>query len=694
MSQIATGFIQSRFGRLIVASVPMLMMTQVMGKQGAAATTASFQSTRHTRRLAARHGFQFPLRPCPGYNSASGMHTSVPWTAGTRQRTHHSPCTPSTVARLLASREHEQDDEDTIFALSTGVAPGQATAVAVIRLSGPAAPSVLLQLLSNKPNVQEKQHLKHQLPPPRQAVLRKLYHPVTGAPLDQALVLYFEAPHSFTGEHVVELHTHGSRAVIQGLLQALHDISAATTTTPVVLRYAEAGEFTSRAFDRGKLNVLQVEALADLLTADTDTQRIQALQQLDRGDATTTKTYENWRQQLIAGLAHAEAVIDFGDDENLVLQETNDNTASLDQQNGVDQEHTAGPRSANLRRTKQQVAQESVWGGLVQKMDALCASMQRQLRDDRRGELVRQGVQIAILGPPNAGKSSLFNVLASREAAIVSPMAGTTRDVLEVALDLRGVKCILQDTAGVRHETMDAIEIEGMKRAWAAAQMADFVIVLVDPTDPLSPGMDILDRIVRESVAHVAPDHESNSSLEKNTPFEDHGNNENYSSDIGARNYDETGVVVPSRVFLVRNKSDLVQEQEKAHSQSELVGEHLSAQLGGVFDISCVTQHGIDTFLEALSSRVLSRIQGDDDLVEGLVKPEGVLITRARHRQHVRAAAEALERFSVLSRQGIAAVDIAAEELRLAASELGRITGAVGVEDVLDKLFSDFCIGK
>jgi len=499
-----------------------------------------------------------------------------------------------------ASDAAAHSQEDTIYALSSGTATGQATAVAVIRLTGTQAGSILQQLTQNKP-----------LPKPRMATLRKLYDPASNQPLDHALVLYFQQPSSFTGEDVVEFHCHGSRAVVQSVMEALSNCGA---------RLAEAGEFTQRAWLAGKFDVLQIEALADLLTADTGLQRQQALQQLD---GKLSQVYQEWRSTLIGGLAHAEAVIDFGDDERL-------DDDMLDEED-------------------QQEVQTNVWGGVVDKMQGLKAMMERQLQDARRGELVREGLQIAIVGPPNAGKSSLFNLLSDRDAAIVSPTAGTTRDVLEVTLNLGGVKCILQDTAGVRTATDDLIELEGMKRAEMAAAKADLVVAMVDSTEA-NVGLSILEGVLQNV------------------------------TDLD-----------PTNILLVLNKSDL---QLSSKNGVDLSSSTLQ-KIGGTFEISCETQQGVDSFLQSLTSKVVSRVAAvDDDVMSTVEHSEGTLITRARHRQHVQAAVEALERFEMLSQQGTMAVDMAAEELRLAASELGRITGAVDVEDVLDKLFSDFCIGK
>ena len=262
--------------------------------------------------------------------------------------------------------------------------------------------------------------------------------------------------------------------------------------------------------------------------------------------------------------------------------------------------------------------------------------------------------------------------MARRDAAIVSPIAGTTRDVLQVSMDLGGIKCTLQDTAGVRTETTDVLELEGIKRAQKAIKEADLIVAMIDATNASS-GLEIVQSVLTE--CDIIGDSNDNS------------NNIDTTDD---------GIIDPQRLLLVRNKLDLMEEtnSDGTHSttneddrdrQNMVFGEE------GTFDISCYTQDGIDTFIDALTQNVVARTRGSDSSDS---TGEGALITRARHRQHVEAAVMALERFSVLSREGSMAVDMAAEELRLAASELGRITGAVDVEDVLDVLFTDFCIGK
>jgi len=251
--------------------------------------------------------------------------------------------------------------------------------------------------------------------------------------------------------------------------------------------------------------------------------------------------------------------------------------------------------------------------------------------------------------------------LARRDAAIVSPIAGTTRDVLQVSMDLGGVKCTLQDTAGVRSDTTDVLELEGMKRAKKVIQEADLVVAMIDVT-AASHGMEIVKSVLEEC----------------NNNRDDEDDDDDYDDKID-----------PREMLLVRNKQDLL--EEKANSDDEDQQEQIKFGDSDSFDISCRNQEGIDTFLDALTQKVVARTRGNADSDNA---GEGALITRARHRVHVEAAVMALERFTILSKEGNMAVDMAAEELRLAASELGRITGAVDVEDVLDVLFSDFCIGK
>ena len=576
-----------------------------------------------------------------------------------------------------------EDEEDTIFALSSGgggasIGSG-ATAVAVIRMSGPCAFDALRELLSpyalGQVGFETEEVTKlPKLPKARMASLRTLYDPLSTVksssdnddggdgnelqnknrrdPLDSALVLTFAGPNSFTGEDIVELHCHGSRAVVHGVLAALSSLSSVPIPSPtssvdassgdqnqrrrrrMSLRPADPGEFTQRAYAHGKLGLVEVEALADLIVADTSLQRKQALQQFD---GRLSRLYGGWREELIKGLAHAEAVIDFGDDEALDADD-DDGDMHGDNDGGM-----------------------SIWGTIRPRITSLRQAMVRHLADASRGELLRDGLRIAIVGRPNAGKSSLLNLLAGRDAAIVSSSPGTTRDVVEVMLDLGGVRCTLLDTAGVREEKeegVNEIEVEGMKRARRAAKDAHIIVGVVDATD-FDRGVEAVDELIN-----------GQEELDDGGP-------------LGLRK---------ESVLYVLNKLDLV-EEESNQSISKLSSRE-------TFGISCTTSEGVDDFLFSLTHQALSLVSGNDNdgsTTSGLLKvegTEGAIITRARHRRHVEAAVEALERFEQLSGQGYMALDMAAEELRLTASELGRITGAIDVEDVLDVLFADFCIGK
>jgi tRNA modification GTPase len=440
---------------------------------------------------------------------------------------------------------------DTIYALSSGPPPA---AVAVIRISGPQA-GAALKALTGK------------LPPPREAALVRVRDPFTHETIDQALALYFAAPHSETGEDVAELQLHGGRAVIAASFAALARLSG--------LRPAEPGEFTRRAFLNGKLDLTAVEGLADLIFAETEAQRRQAFRQL-RG--LLGERAEDWRTRLIEAMALAEAGIDFSDEADVAAD----------------------------------VMQRALAAAHALRDEIVSA-----LADAARGERLREGLVVAIAGPPNAGKSALLNRIARREVAIVSPYAGTTRDVIEVHLDLAGFPVTLLDTAGIR-ETDDPIEREGVARARARAAGADLVLWVVDAS----------------SVA-----------------TEERG-----------------GLTAP--VWVIRNKIDLAHEQPSADA------------IRNIFAISATTGAGVDGLLDALTAHASEALGGR----------EPALVTRARQRRLLEDAAAALTR--ALAEETAGREDILAEELRSAAASLGRLTGRVDVEDILDVIFRDFCIGK
>jgi len=405
------------------------------------------------------------------------------------------------------------------------------------------------------------------LPEPRRAALRRLRKPGTQDVLDDALVLWLPGPNTETGEDMAELHLHGGRAVVAAVLDALGKLPG--------LRPAEAGEFTRRAFENGRLDLTAVEGLADLVFAETEAQRAQAMRQY-RG--LLGERAESWRQRLIGALALIEARIDFSDEADVP-------------------EDLIGPA---LRAARE-----------------LLEEIEQTLRDAHRGERLREGLVVAIAGPPNAGKSSLLNRLARREAAIVSPYAGTTRDVIEVHLDLGGYPVTLLDTAGVR-ESDDPVEQEGVRRARARAEAADLVLWV-------------------EEAGKVGVSDGRNESKNR---------------------------------WIVHNKIDLL------HPSTTPVVES-----GGTFQISALTSKGVDGLVAALASYAADYFQIG----------ESILVTRQRHRKALHETADALNRALAAPADQ---EELVAEELRLAARALGRLMGRVDVEDILDVIFRDFCIGK
>jgi len=475
---------------------------------------------------------------------------------------------------------------DTIFALSSGRPPA---AIAVVRISGPRAGEALKRLTGK-------------IPPPRQAALGRIRDPQGGEVIDEVLVLWFPAPASETGEDVAELQLHGGRAVVAAVLAALSRIEG--------LRPAEAGEFTRRAFENGKLDLTAVEGLADLVMAETEGQRRQAFRQLK---GLLGNRAETWRQKLIEALALVDAAIDFSDE-------------------GDVPEGLLAPALAIARGLHDEIAQALADGG--------------------RGERLRDGLVVAIAGPPNAGKSTLLNRIARREAAIVSPFAGTTRDVIEVHLDLVGLPVTLLDTAGIR-PTDDPVEIEGVRRARERAAEADLVLWVEDASQPLadaekSPNETTVWRVrnkidllaIRSELKSIArPKNES----------------------INRFNEVQTNLV----------NERLISKNEQVFSKSERI-----------FDISATTGDGFDRLLAALSRYAADSLAG----------AESALVSRERHRRALQEAVEALSRAVGAPIAG--RDDLIAEELRLAVRSLGRLTGRVDVEDILDVIFRDFCIGK
>ncbi len=595
-------------------------------------------------------------------------------------------------------------ERDTIFALSSGRGPA---AIAVVRISGPRAGEALKSLTGKA------------LPAPRQAAFARVRDPQTQETIDEALALWFPGPRSETGEDTAELQLHGGRAVIAATLAALGKLES--------LRPAEPGEFTRRAFENGKLDLTAVEGLADLVAAETQGQRAQALRQMQ---GLLGKRAESWRERLIRALALVEARIDFSDEADVP-------------------EELAGPALAIAR--------------------GLAGEIEAALADGHRGERLREGLVVAIAGPPNAGKSTLLNRIARREAAIVSPYAGTTRDVIEVHLDLGGLPVTLLDTAGIR-ETDDPVEKEGVRRARERAAAADLVLWVVDASDagsvsaaarqtegqepPTSPPViaeAARGAAVRNPGAASAGGSGSSPGSAARTPptaepQRSAGNEGLPEAARGAGVRDGaapppavsgTGAELRGRpagapqddmklageppsappeqgphpvqppIWLIRNKIDLLQgakrnessslysatkNEQKDQSNNELKhmvnrrltqrNEHRFGRNEQEFVISATTGEGFEPLFAALAAHA-------DGFLAGA---EPALVTRERHRRVLEDALAALRRALMPELAG--REDLLAEELRIASRALGRLTGRVDVEDILDVIFRDFCIGK
>ena len=442
----------------------------------------------------------------------------------------------------------------TIFALSSGHPPA---GVCVIRVSGPKARDSLKKLANIKNPIPRKMVKCDFILPNDKNVI-----------IDSGLSVWFPGPKSFTGEDCAELHIHGSVAVVKATLAALEDMRD--------FELAEAGEFTRRAFENGKLNLSEVEGLSDLIASQTEKQRLQALKQLS-GELGTL--CQKWQNHLKAALAEMEATIDFSDED---LPDKLDTGA----------------------REQLQKVYEDIRGYLL---------------DNRSGEIIREGINIAILGAPNVGKSSLLNTFAHKDAAIVSKTEGTTRDIIEVPMDMGGYPVILADTAGLRKGD-SAIEVEGVKRALKRAKQSDIQLIVFDG----------------QEWPH----------LESRT----------------LNLLSETAIGVLNKIDIVSRPID-----------RKKMDEH------GLIGISTKTGEGINKLISAMIDMIEKQY--------GL--GEATVITRARHR-------DALEKCDIHLGRAINAVgsELWSEDVRLALRELGKIVGQVGVEDLLDMIFLEFCIGK
>ncbi|MBY5408793.1 tRNA uridine-5-carboxymethylaminomethyl(34) synthesis GTPase MnmE [Rhizobium leguminosarum] len=434
---------------------------------------------------------------------------------------------------------------DTIYALSSGALP---SGVSVIRISGPLTKDILVRLIGS-------------VPPVRQASYRTIWTR-NDQPIDSGLVLFFPAPNSFTGEDVAELHVHGSRAVLAALFHALSDIPG--------VRMAVEGEFSRRAFENGKLDLVEVEGLADLIGAETEMQRRLAVEHSAGG---LSILYDSWAERLTRARALIEAELDFPDEDDV-------------------------PGSVS----------DMVWAD----MGKLRSDMEHHLAAASAGEIIRDGFKVVIAGAPNAGKSSLLNALARRDVAIVTEIAGTTRDVLQVDLDINGFLIKLYDTAGLR-EADDRVEMEGVRRARLALRDADLVLMLVDMTDPQVPD-----------------------DLEQASPH-----------------------------VTVGTKKDLI----------DIAADRYDLQ------ISTATGDGLTELRWLIGAIVDKRFAGLSMAIP----------SRQRHKDSLTKCLTALD--AAISQTDVN-LELRTEQLRIAAEYLGRITGRVDIEQLLEVIFSEFCIGK
>lgn len=444
---------------------------------------------------------------------------------------------------------------ETIYALAS--ASGSA-GVSVVRLSGPRCIEIAGLLTDKTVFV------------PRMAVFSSLYNPIDHTLIDKALLFYFKAPHSFTGEDVLELHVHGSKAVIHTLCNVLTKMES--------VRLAEPGEFSKRAYLNGKMDLTEAEAISDLVAAETQAQAEQALSQMA---GTLRDLYDGWSQRLLKSLAYIEADIDFADDDV----------------------------PDNLAQT------------VVPEIKEILSAIRRHLNDDNRGEIIREGIKVAVIGAPNAGKSSLMNCLARREVAIVSDIAGTTRDVIEVHLNIAGYPVILMDTAGLR-ETEDVIEKIGVERAVQTLENAALKLALVDNT--------------------------------------------NKAGLLGLEPY------IDEKTIVVFNKIDI---------RSDFNSGTFDGAAFETIGISAKNNINIDGLVDVFKKWIDANIHDHS----GNMGP-----TRQRHRHHLHETVVHLER----AVDNTNCSELFAEDVRLAVRELGKITGRVDVEDLLDVIFRDFCLGK
>lgn len=446
-------------------------------------------------------------------------------------------------------------DNKTIYALSTVYGK---SGVAVIRISGDCA----LDVVGKMSNMDIKS-IK-----PRYAYFIDLKDNVTRETIDKCLLLYFKAPHSFTGEDIVELQIHGSKAVIASVMSNLSRMEN--------FRIAEPGEYSKRAFYNGKMDLTEAEGLADLIDSETSEQQKYALRQMEGG---LKNLYEGWREELIKTLAYLEAYIDFPDED---------------------------------------IPEDAVFK-LTNTVFKLNSDIKEHLQSDNIGERLREGFRVVIVGPPNAGKSSLLNAIVKRNAAIVSDIAGTTRDAIDIHLDINGYPVMFTDTAGLR-ETEEQIEKLGIELAYSKVAEADLVLCLFDASKD---SVQIFEKIEK---------------------------------------------TFKNKMIYIANKSDNLTFEQCSKYKNQ-----------GCVLISAKHRQGIDEFLVMISKNIADRFTSNSNL----------LISRTRYREALLETIGSLEIFN-LGKE----IELSAEDIRLAARGLGKITGRIEVDEILNKIFGSFCIGK
>lgn len=444
---------------------------------------------------------------------------------------------------------------ETIYALSTVYGK---SGVAVIRISGPSA----LQAVTRMTDI-DVSGIK-----PRYAYFSKISDIDSRETLDQSLVLYFKGPYSFTGEDIVEFQTHGSKAVINSLMENLSRLPD--------FRLAEPGEYSRRAFYNGKMDLTEAEGLADLIDSETTEQQKYAMRQMEGG---LKNLYEDWRTRLVKILAHLEAFIDFPDED----------------------------------------IPSSVMSDMKNTVFKLEDEINQHLNGDSIGERLREGFRVVIIGSPNAGKSSLLNAIVKRDAVIVSDIAGTTRDAIDIHLDLNGYPVMFTDTAGLR-ETEEEIEKKGIDIAYSKIHDADLVICLFDAS---------LDNV---------------------------------------QVFDKIRNSLKNRALFVANKSDKLSPEQCSNLKKS-----------GCLVISAKYKDGVDELLQKIGDNIKERFTSNSSL----------LITRRRYREALKDVVDNLQAFGFDKE-----IELTAEDIRLAARALGKITGRIEVDEILDKIFGDFCIGK